>query len=141
MMEDLKSIMYDSQVDFEASKDFERFTDIGSSSPRSQTSSRSGKTNFREMLNESFDHYRKKVMQDYPIFKSNHYSRHTKTERSILTTETGDHHYAGISRIWDKIPAVFFESNFKVKKDILDRKKGEIENSTREVRMFKFNTI
>jgi hypothetical protein len=71
MMEDLKSLMYDSQVDFEAeaSKDFERFTDIGSSSPRSQASGRSGKTSFREMVNESFDHYRRKVMQVTVIYK------------------------------------------------------------------------
>jgi hypothetical protein len=66
MMEDLKSLMYDSQLEFEASKDFERFTDIGSSSPRSQVSSRSNKTSktsLREMLNESFENYKRKVFQ------------------------------------------------------------------------------
>jgi hypothetical protein len=63
MMGDLKNLLYDTQPEFEASKDFERFTDTGSSSPRSQASSRSSKNTFREMLNESFDLYRRKVMQ------------------------------------------------------------------------------
>jgi hypothetical protein len=36
-------------------------------------------------------------------------------------------------KIYDKIPSMFFETNYKVKKDILDRKKTDIEDNTRDV--------
>jgi hypothetical protein len=58
-MDDIKNMFYDSQSNFEASKDFEKFTDIGS--PRSHSSSRSSKVSLKDLLNESFSEYLNKI--------------------------------------------------------------------------------
>jgi hypothetical protein len=70
MMEDLKSLLNDSQVDFDTDKDFEKFTDIGSTSSPRSSNSRGSRTSFREMLNESFETYRRRMMHVFVISKS-----------------------------------------------------------------------
>ena len=62
-MDDLKNMFYDSdaQNNIDYSRDFEKFTDIGS--PRSNGSSQTSKLSLRDLLNESFDDYLSKLKQ------------------------------------------------------------------------------
>jgi hypothetical protein len=58
-MDDLKTRILDTNSNYEISKDFEKFTDIGSNSPRSIGSVNT--LSLRELTNESYNDYMRKI--------------------------------------------------------------------------------
>ena len=58
-MEDIKTRFYDTNTNFEIGKDFEKFTEMGSSSPKSIGSVNT--LSFRDLTNESFNDYIRKI--------------------------------------------------------------------------------
>lgn len=59
MMENLKTRILDTNSNYELSKDFEKFTDIGSNSPRSIGSVNT--LSIRDLTNESYNDYIRKI--------------------------------------------------------------------------------
>jgi hypothetical protein len=138
MKNKLYSGIYDTSSNYELtdiSKDFEKFTDIGS--PRSQASSRSSKLSFKDLLNESYDDYLNKIKAEYTIYKSNHRKYHN--ESKFVSVENTDHLYHGSQKIYKIVPKEFFfqgdgeVSNFKISKEILEKKREDIEKYCREL--------
>lgn len=117
------------------SKDFEKFTDI--SSPRSHSSGRS-KISFKDLLNESYENYLKKIKNEFAIYKSNH---HRKTKNQDLNstrinlTEADDLTvYQSCSKIYKYVPNEFFSNlQFKIPKEILEKNRDHIERYCREL--------
>ncbi len=58
-MEDFRSRMYDTNTNFEIGKDFDKFTEMGSNSPRSIGSVNT--LSFRDLTNESYNDYIRKI--------------------------------------------------------------------------------
>jgi hypothetical protein len=119
------------------SKDFEKFTDIGS--PRSQASSRSSKISFKDLLNESYDDYLNKIKSEYTIYKSNHRRMiNSVNESRIVSVESNESLYQSSQKIYKLIPREFFEGGssiqqFKISREILEKKREEIEKYCREL--------
>jgi hypothetical protein len=141
--EDIKnkiySGIYDSTSNLELtdiSKDFEKFTDI--SSPRSHTSSRSSKLSFKELLNESYEDYLKKIKNEFAIYKINHQRKGKNQDLNasrINLVEADDLSvYQSSHKIYKIIPNDFFNaSEFKISKEILEKKRDGIELYCREL--------
>jgi hypothetical protein len=138
MKNKLYSGIYDSSSNYEVtdiSKDFEKFTDIGS--PRSQASSRSSKVSFKDLLNESYEDYLNKIKVEYAIYKCNH--RKSQIESKFGSIENTDHLYHGSQKIYKIVPKEFFfnggsdNPHYKISKEILEKKREDIEKYCREL--------
>jgi hypothetical protein len=135
LFEDIKSKFYDSQSNFEASKDFDKFnTDIGS--PRSQ-SSRTSKSSssklpsFKDLMNETYDDYLAKIKGEYPTYKNNHRKTQPESSKIIISDlQKSLSLYQSSQKIYKMIPAEFFTEEgkkYKINKDILEKKSGEMQ--------------
>ena len=131
------------------SKDFEKFTDI--SSPRSYSSStKSSKISFKDLVIESYEDYLNKIKTEYCQYKINHFGHMNRKNNSLISllNQTSDIRslpnlptsavsiYQSSQKIFKLIQSEFFapsDQQFKLSKEILEKKREEIEKYCREL--------
>ena len=124
-------------------------------SPKSQTSgsNKSSKHSLKDLMNESFTSYIKKITNDYNNFKNNHYCKRqfqSGTDSSVYVVNNNstnlsyfsrnnlnpnNYLYQPNSKVVQKIPKEFLtpHSQFKLSNDILEKKIDNLQKYSRDL--------
>lgn len=122
-------------LEFDISRDYDKFNDV--CSVHSETSTKSSKTSFKELLNESLDDYILRICSEYQIYRQNHYVKRigqmipNKLTGSI--TEGNGQIYQPSQKFYKTFPKEFMTVDYKISSVILEKKVSEIESYSRNL--------
>lgn len=117
--------------ELDISKDFDKYIDFSISTQLSPRSTQSQHKTLRDYIHEGYDGYINKIKQAYPAYKMNHNKRIEARNNPLENEQLML--YQQSSKIFTILPSEYFLDTYTINKEILEKKREELEMMIREV--------